>query len=111
MNRARVFASTVLALVAFAGCTPAVPPAQQYATVMGRVFDAASNAPIAGATVSISVVSTQSDASGNYKLYPVPPGPYTSINATAANYQPYQGPGGSLAPNQTTTIDIPMTHS
>jgi hypothetical protein len=96
-----------------AGCGPGVPPVGNYATITGTVRDAASGQPIAGAVVSVSVISSSATgSSGLYRLYPIPTGPYTSISASAPNYQPYSNnAGGTLAPGQTLSFDISMTHN
>ncbi|HMD03012.1 MAG TPA: carboxypeptidase-like regulatory domain-containing protein [Candidatus Baltobacteraceae bacterium] len=96
-----------------AACGPGVPPTGSYGTLTGYVKDAATGVPIAGATVSVSVVSSNvTGADGKYTVYPIPPGPYTAISATAPNYQAYNnGAGGTLAPGQTLNQDILMTHT
>jgi hypothetical protein len=75
MIRARfVIAAAVVGLAACGG--PAIPPAQPYATITGRVYDSVSNAPIAGATITGSVILTATSASdGTYKIVNFPIGP------------------------------------
>ncbi len=82
----------VLALFALplAGCGPQIPPMGTYATVSGQVLDAATNNPIAGATVIInSTLNATTDSNGAFRIYPVPSGPW-EYYATAPNYQPIQ---------------------
>ena len=98
---------------ALSGCGTGVPPVGNYATITGIVTDSVTGQPIAGAIVSVSVIQSNATGSdGAYKIYPVPTGPYTSINAGAPNYQPYvNNAGGTLTPGQTLQFNIIMTHS
>jgi hypothetical protein len=69
------------ALVAFCatvtlGACNDVPPVASYAVVAGRVYDAASGAPLAGVTVTVDTVDVATTASdGTYRIVNVPPGP------------------------------------
>ena len=103
--------SALITLVA--GCGTGVPPAGNYGALTGVVRDAATGQPVQGAVVSVSVVSSAATgANGVYKVYPIPTGPFTSITASAPNYQPYaNNTGGTLAPGQTLEMDISMNHS
>ena len=93
------------------GCNPQIPPAQNYATVLGQVVDAATQAPIAGAVVTInSAQSATTDANGNYKIVNVPTGPW-SYSVQAPNYRPavYDSPP-TLAPGEKRNFPISLTH-
>ncbi len=97
-----------------AGCGPAIPPAGNYATVSGRVTDATTGAAVSGTIVSVNVVlSGTSDGSGNFRVTNVPTGPWSySVQAPAG----YSSPAGSdsntpLAPGETRTLNITLTHS
>jgi carboxypeptidase family protein len=84
-----VRAAVALLVFGFAltSCGPQVPPAGNYATVTGVVVDASNNAPIAGATVTVNVVSTATtDATGNFRITTIPSGPW-QYTAQAPNYQ------------------------
>ncbi len=113
MQLARI--AFVLGLFAvLAGCGPAIPPAGNYATVSGRVTDATSGAGVAGTIVSVNVVlSATSDSGGNFRVTNVPTGPWSySVQAPAG----YGSPAGSdsntpLAPGETRTLNISLTHS
>jgi TolB protein len=72
----RLFAVMMLALFGVVGCnTDALPPAAGYASVTGVVVDAATNAPVAGAVVTMDTVLTAStDASGKFSFDKVPSG-------------------------------------
>jgi hypothetical protein len=74
MRRARF---ALLAVVALAACGgPAIPPAQNYATITGRVYDTATNAPVPGAVVTGSVILTSTSGSdGTYTITNFPIGP------------------------------------
>ncbi len=98
-------------LVGLAGCGgPAIPPAQTYATISGRVFDADSNTPIAGVTVTGSVVLTATSAAdGTYKIANFPVGPNEVQVTPPAGYTAVQ-PQYSISPQkgETLTIDIAL---
>ena len=100
------------ALVAFVatGCGPAVPPAGSYATIQGVVTDAGTGQPLAGVTVTYSVLSVTTGADGKYKLFPVPPGPITAVTASLQSYQGYTSAELTLAPGQVLKQDIALTH-
>jgi hypothetical protein len=94
MNLVRGSFLLALALLV-SGCGDGVPPAGNYATVMGKVTDAATGEPIAAASVSINGVQyAQTDATGTYKITTVPTGPW-SWSATADGFVT----GGSDSPS------------
>lgn len=70
--------SLAIALLLFAtqGCNDdSLPPAAGFASVTGTVVDAATSAPIAGATITIDTVLTAtSDATGHFSIEKVPSG-------------------------------------
>ncbi len=72
----RVFLAIAFLLLSTQGCnTDTLPPAAGFATVTGVVVDAATNAPIAGAVVTIDTVLTAtSDATGKFSIEKVPSG-------------------------------------
>ncbi len=113
MSLARPIAVVALASSLLAGCGPGVPPVQNYATITGTVVDATSGAPVSGAIVNVSVISSSpTSTDGKFSIYPIPTGPYSSIGAQAPNYQPYtDNSGGTLSPGQTLSVVIRMTHS
>jgi hypothetical protein len=110
MKFARFALAALAAGALLAGCGPQVPPVGNYATIQGTVNDAVSGQPIAGAVVTVSVISSNAtSANGFYKVYPVPTGPYTSITATAPGHQAYSDfSGGTLAPGQVLNVNISM---
>jgi hypothetical protein len=109
MTRARF--ALVSLLVGLAGCGgPAIPPAQNYATLVGRVYDVATNAPVAGAVVTGSVILTSTTAAdGKYKITNFPIGPNELQVTPPAGYTAVQSQY-SISPQkgETLTIDIPL---
>ena len=99
---------------ALAGCGPAIPPAGNYATISGRVTDATTGMPVTGTTVAVNVVlSGTSDASGNYRVTNVPTGPWSYSVQAPAGYGSSAGSDSNtpLAPGETRTLNISLTHS
>jgi hypothetical protein len=72
----RLFAVTALVLFGVVACNAdQLPPAAGYASVNGVVVDATTNAPIAGAVVTIDTVLTaNTDAAGKFSFDKVPSG-------------------------------------
>jgi hypothetical protein len=67
---------SALLLFGTQGCnTDSLPPASGFASVNGVVVDASTNAPVAGATVTIDTVLTATtDAAGRFSIDKVPSG-------------------------------------
>jgi hypothetical protein len=109
MTRARFVVAALL--VGLAGCGgPAIPPAQPYATLTGRVYDSASNAPVAGATITGSVILTTTSAEdGTYKIVNFPIGPNELQVTPPAGYSAVQSQY-TISPQkgETLKIDIPL---
>jgi hypothetical protein len=113
MKRAR-FVFLAVAAAALAGCGDNVPPSQNYATVTGRVYDAATNAGIAGVTVTAStILTTTTAADGTYRIQNVPIGqnevqvsPPTGYTAANGGFYPI-----APQPGETLTVNIPLTKS
>lgn len=59
------------------------------AVVQGRVLDAATGAPVAGAQVMIQNAQVNTDSAGRFKLQPAPLGQQT-VNVRALGFQPAQ---------------------
>jgi hypothetical protein len=105
MIRARF---ALLAVIAgLAGCGgPAIPPAQNYATITGRVYDAATNAPVSGAVVTGSVILTSTSASdGTYKIANFPIGPNEVQITPPAGYTAVQSQY-SISPQKGETLKL-----
>jgi hypothetical protein len=111
MKVARFVFALALAGTTLAGCGPQVPPVGNYATVFGQVTDAASNAPVAGASVTVNFVLTATtDANGNYRIANVPTGPW-SWSASASNYQSSGNTNTPpLMPGEQRNFPIQLTH-
>lgn len=105
MIRARF--AILVAVVGLAACGgPAIPPAQNYATITGRVYDADSNAPVAGAVVTGSVVLNATSAGdGTYKITNFPIGPNELQVTPPSGYQSTQ-PQYNISPQQGETLTI-----
>lgn len=116
MTRAR-FALFVLPLALLAGCGgPAVPAAANYGSISGRVYDAATNAPLAGVVVSVDTILSATTASdGTYRIGTIPSGQYTMAVQAPSGYAPpnLNAPpyNGSIESGQTISVDIPLTKS
>jgi|SRR5579872_3653140 len=102
----RLVGVTALLCAAFAtliACgSNSIPPTVNYATLTFTVTDAATGAPIAGATVIVNtVLSATTNSSGVASIYPVPPGAY-DYTVSAPGYQTVNGPPNATAPPGTT---------
>jgi Carboxypeptidase regulatory-like domain len=111
------FALVLLPLALLAGCGgPAVPPAANYGSISGRVYDSTTNQPIAGVVVSVDTILTATSASdGTYRIGTIPSGQYTMGVQAPSGYAPpnVNAPpyNGSIDSGQTITVDIPLTKS
>jgi hypothetical protein len=112
VRRAR-FAALALALGLLAGCGgPQIPPAQNYGTIVGRVFDSATNQPVAGVTVTVdTILSGASGSDGTYRVVNIPLGTYTLRPQAPSGYTAPLQPAydGSITTGQTITVDVPLT--
>ncbi len=81
---------TASAAFALAGCGLGLPPAGNYASISGKVTDAATGAALPNAVVTVNgVLSSQTDAQGAYKIPVVPTGPW-SYAVSAPGYATQQ---------------------
>jgi hypothetical protein len=102
------------ALAFLAGCDTGIPPQGNYATVSGRVVDAAGGAAIAGAAVVINggVLSVQTDANGNFRVSPVPTGDWDYVvSATGYASTGLISNPSPLGPGEQRVITVMLTHS
>lgn len=113
MTRFR-FALCLVPLALLVACGgPSVPPAANYGSISGRVFDSATNQPLAGVLVTVDTILTATTASdGTYRIGTIPSGQYTMALQTPQGYAapnfnapPYSG---SIDSGQTITVDIPL---
>lgn len=113
MIRAR-FVAVALASLALASCgNPAVPPAQNYGTIRGRVYDQATNAGISGVTVqAYSILTAVTGPDGSYTIHNAPLGAYTvQLAPRPQGYTGNDTASGSIAAGETITVDFPLTHT
>ncbi len=91
-------------------CASAAPVrAGTTGTIVGRVVDVVSGAPIAGVSVSITSpsqsTSALTDASGQYRFLSLPPDSY-QVSASQRGYDPYSQAGVSVYADQTHVVNI-----
>ena|ERR1700694_4462998 len=103
----------VVCLLALAACgAPAFPASQNYATLAGRVIDDATNAPIAGAVVTVNFVnnSAPTGPDGTFKIPNVPIG-QDDYSASAPGYASSATASTSFAARQTVSVTISLKKS
>jgi carboxypeptidase family protein len=107
------FAVLALPLALLAACGgPQVPPAQNYPTIIGRVFDSATNQPVAGVVVTVdTILNGTSGSDGTYRVVNIPLGTYTLRPQAPPGYTAPVQPAydGSITSGQTITVDVPLT--
>jgi hypothetical protein len=107
------FAVLALPLALLVACgAPQVPPAQSYGTIIGRVYDSATNQPVPGVVVTVdTILSGTSGSDGTYRVANIPLGTYTLRPQQPPGYTAPVQPGydGSIAQGQTITVDVPLT--
>ena len=112
MTRLR-FALLALPLALLAGCgAPQVPPAQNYGTIVGRVFDSATNQPLPGVQVAVDTILVSVSANdGSFRIANIPLGTYSLRPQPPAGYTATVQPtwDGSITAGQTITVDVPLT--
>jgi hypothetical protein len=82
------YLATALLALGTAGCNnDSLPPASGYASVTGTVVDATTNAPVAGAVVTIdTILSATTDSAGKFSIDKVPSG-IADYNVAANGYK------------------------
>jgi hypothetical protein len=108
MTRARLLGA-VFAVLALTACNDsALPPGGTYNAIQGVVMDAATNQPVAGATVTIDTVLTATtDAQGKFAFAQVPAGD-VDVVITAPGYKDYSAPA-RLDPDKPLTLSVSLT--
>jgi hypothetical protein len=95
-----------------AGCGNPIPPPQNYASVYGRVYDAVTNQPVAGAEVQVdAILLATSGSDGSYSVVNVPLG---QVDVAVPNPPQGYAPGyedSSVTAGERVRVDIPLTHS
>ena len=79
----------------------------QVGSIAGKVFDAKTNNPITGATMTVGSKSTNTDTGGNYTLSDIFVGPQ-NITASANGYTPSTKSATMIA-HGTITVDFGIT--
>lgn len=102
---------SLVALAVLLLALPAELIAGTTGTLRGRIVDATTHAPIAGAVVIASSPSqtaqSVSDAAGAFSFISLQPDTYT-VNATKAGYEPQSQPGISVVADQSATVTLPL---
>ncbi|HET9392813.1 MAG TPA: carboxypeptidase-like regulatory domain-containing protein [Candidatus Rubrimentiphilum sp.] len=108
MRRVRLLGA-LFAVLALAACNDsALPPGGTYNAVQGVVLDAATNQPVAGATVTIdTVLTTTTDAAGKFAFAQVPVGDMDVV-VTAPGYKEYSAPA-RLEPDKPLSLSVSLT--
>ena len=111
MIRARLFAALFAAVMGLAACNDsALPPGGTYQSISGVVLDAVTNAPIAGATVTVDTVLTAvTDASGRFSFAQVPVGD-VDYQVSARGYRAAAPPPVRLDPAKPLVLTITLSH-
>ena len=113
MKRARLILGVVFAVAALAGCNDsALPPGGTYQSVSGVVVDAATHAPIAGATVTVdTVLSTTTDSAGKFTFNKVPVGEVDYVVTPPANssYKATPSQTAHLLPDTPLSLTISLS--
>jgi hypothetical protein len=113
MKRCATGLSLVFALVLLvgtAGCNnDALPPASGFASVSGVILDAATNAPVAGAVITIDTVLTATtDAAGKFTIDKVPSG-ITDYIVQATGYKSLTSTA-NVEPGKPFQLNLSLTH-
>lgn len=110
MKRARLVGA-LIACIALAACNDnSLPPGGTYQTMQGVVLDAATNQPIAGATVTVdTVLTTTTDSAGKFSFPHVPVGTVDYV-VSANGYKSTLSVPVQLAPDKPLSLTVTMTH-
>jgi Carboxypeptidase regulatory-like domain len=108
LHAAKLLAALALVVAAGVSCnSDALPPAAGFASVTGTVVDAATNAPIAGALVTIDTILTAtSDASGKFTIDKVPSG-IADYAVTATGYKTLTS-SATIEPGKPFTLNLTL---
>jgi predicted small lipoprotein YifL len=104
----RAFAALAFAVFALSACdNDDLPPAAGYAPVSGTITDAATQQPIAGATVTVdTVLVATTDAKGTFTIAKVPSGIIDYV-IQAKGYADVVA-SGNVEPGQTFLVNVAM---
>lgn len=105
------YAAAVLLVGVLAGFSMPQAVASTTGTIRGRVVDAATNAPIVGATVTAvspsQTATTTTDGSGSFSLLALNPDTYT-LRVEKTGYSPASQPGATVFADQASTFVISL---
>ena len=99
-------------IFALAACDDsALPPGGTYQSVSGVVLDAATNQPVAGATVTIdTVLSATTDSAGKFTFAKVPVGDFDYVvTMPGGAYKAYSS-SAHLSPDKPLALTVSLTH-
>lgn len=103
-----LYLAIALLALGTAGCNnDSLPPASGYASVSGTIVDSATNAPVAGAVVTIDTILTATtDSAGKFSVEKVPSG----IADYAVNAKGYQALASSanIEPGKAFALNITL---
>lgn len=86
-----------------------LPPASGFSSVTGIIVDAATNAPVAGAVVTIDTVLTATtDAAGRFSIDKVPSG-IADYSVQANGYQPLASTA-NVEPGKPFQLNLTLAH-
>jgi predicted small lipoprotein YifL len=104
----RAFAALAFAVLALSACdNDDLPPAAGYAPVSGTITDAATQKPIAGATVIVdTVLTTTTDDKGTFSIAKVPSGIIDYV-VQAKGYSDVVA-SGNVEPGKTFELNVAM---
>lgn len=109
MRRAGLLGAMFACVLLVACNDSALPPGGTYQSVQGTVMDAATNRPIAGATITIDTVLTATtDSNGKFAFAQVPVGEVDYV-VSAQGYKTAQSPA-HLAPDKPLALTITLSH-
>lgn len=113
MTRSGFLAPLAAAVLLVACGGPSIPPAQNYATVYGRVYDAATDAGVAGAIVTVDVINAvTSGPDGSFTATNVPIGPTDVTVVPPSGYTLAAAVATfSVVAGDRFQLNIPLTHT
>ena len=102
------YLTTAMLVFGMAGCNnDSLPPASGYASVNGIIVDGTTNAPVAGATVTIdTILTTTTDSAGKFSIDRVPSG-IADYNVSAKGYQT-QASSANIEPGKPYALNLTL---
>jgi hypothetical protein len=102
------YLAIALLVLGTAGCNnDSLPPASGFGSVNGVVVDAATNAPVAGAQITIDTILTATtDSAGKFSIDRVPSG-IADYNVAAKGYQTVAA-SANVEPGKAFTLNVTL---